>query len=312
MSIAGTRVNSMRAAVICRRFFLDGASKVQIADELGISRFKVARILHDARTAGIVHIHIDSPPGVDLELSERLSNAYRLRQAAVVDVPVESEPERRRQLGLAAAGMVSDLVTESDVLGIGWGRSLDEMTRQLAPLPPCPVVQMAGVVGAVTESAVELVRRVSLVSGGPAYPLYTPLIVSDAHTASAIRSQPQVAAVLRRFADITIAVVAIGSWDPPESQLRASLPPAEQRQLLQLGVRAELCSTLLNKSGTAIVPQFTERSISISATQLRSVPERIGVAGGRRKAEAIRSVLAGGYLTSLITDTAAAGVLLRQ
>ena len=53
-----------------------------------------------------------------------------------------------------------------------------------------------------------------------------------------------------------------------------------------------------------------ERSIAITAEQLRRVPEVIAVAGGPSKSAAIRAVLAGGFITSLVTDSAAAGALL--
>ena len=43
-------------ASIARRYFLDGRSKVEIADEFGLSRFKVARLVDLARDSGLVHI----------------------------------------------------------------------------------------------------------------------------------------------------------------------------------------------------------------------------------------------------------------
>jgi hypothetical protein len=43
---------------------------------------------------------------------------------------------------------------------------------------------------------------------------------------------------------------------------------------------------------------------------LRRVPEVIAVAGGRAKTAAIRAVLAGGFVTSLVTDATVATELL--
>lgn len=303
-------MTTVRAATICRRFYLDGASKTQIAEEFGLSRFKVAEIISDALRSGLLTITIKSPPGIDLELSERVRRQYQLRQAVVVDVPIQTEEELRYQLGVAAAQLLQDVVTESDVLGIGWGRTLDAVTRQLTELPPCTVVQMAGVVGPLNDNALELVRRIAAVSGGPSYPLYAPLMLSDAQTAAAVRAQQPVAAVIQRFADITVAIVSIGSWDPPNSQLRASLARVEQSRLLDRGVRAEVCSTLINAEGTQVAPEFSSNSIGITADQIKAVPETIGVAGGMSKAAAIRSVIRGGFLTSLVTDRAAANWLL--
>ena len=74
-------VNTVLAA---RRYFLDGATKSEIANELGLSRFKVARLLDDALRDGIVRIEIDAVPEVDEVLSRELAVALGIRSAVVV------------------------------------------------------------------------------------------------------------------------------------------------------------------------------------------------------------------------------------
>ena len=56
-------------ASVARRYYLDGRSKVEIAEEFALSRFKVARLLEDARSSGLVRIEIGHPGVVDVELS---------------------------------------------------------------------------------------------------------------------------------------------------------------------------------------------------------------------------------------------------
>src|SRR5579863_159707 len=51
------------AARVAREFYLGGVSKVDIADRLGISRFRVARLLEGARDSGMVRIEIGLPGG---------------------------------------------------------------------------------------------------------------------------------------------------------------------------------------------------------------------------------------------------------
>jgi DNA-binding transcriptional regulator LsrR (DeoR family) len=46
------------SALIARRYCLDGRSKIEIADEFGLSRFKVARLIDVARSSGLVRIEI--------------------------------------------------------------------------------------------------------------------------------------------------------------------------------------------------------------------------------------------------------------
>jgi len=60
------------AARVARGYYVDDRSKVELANELGISRFKVARLLDLARDSGIVTIEIHDEGLIDSEMSERL------------------------------------------------------------------------------------------------------------------------------------------------------------------------------------------------------------------------------------------------
>ena len=72
-------------ASVARRYYLDGRSKVEIAEEFNLSRFKVARLLDDARSSGLVRIEIGHPGVVDVELSARLMDALGLTHCVVTD-----------------------------------------------------------------------------------------------------------------------------------------------------------------------------------------------------------------------------------
>ena len=56
----------MLTASVARRYYLDGRSKIEIAEEFSLSRFKVARLLDDARSSGLVRIEIGHPGVVDV------------------------------------------------------------------------------------------------------------------------------------------------------------------------------------------------------------------------------------------------------
>ncbi len=142
----------VRAASIARRFFIDGRSKSEIADEFGLSRFKVARILDSARAAGIVRIEIRLPASLDASLARRLQVTFGLRHAIVVDTPAEPEPHMRQQLAHAAAALLREIVSPDDVVGVGYGRTLTLMAEEIEGLAACPVVQLTGALRGVNAS----------------------------------------------------------------------------------------------------------------------------------------------------------------
>lgn len=306
----------IRAAAITRRYYIDGASKIDIAEEFGLSRFKVARVLEDARRSGLVRIDIVLPFEIDAGLSEALREAYGLRQAIVVstadDVSDYGGDSLHGHLGRVAAEYLTEVLVEGDVLGLACSRTLNAMTLALPAIPRCTVVQLTGALGGVNVDAnsVELVRRVASLAGGPAYPIYAPLVVSDRVTAEGLRQQPHVADAMERYREITKAVIAIGSWDPPVSSVRATISDEEAAVLRERGVCAETCARLFDDQGRPIPSDLDDRVIAVSTEQLRKIPEVIAVAGGRRKAHAIRAVLTGGLVTSMVTDAEVAVTLL--
>lgn len=302
---------NLQAGLIARRYFLEGRSKVEIAAEYGISRFKVARILETALAEGTVRIEINVPGHLDVELSDRLRAAYGLQHSLVIDTP-DNDETRRTELGRAVGQLLSEILTAEDILGVGWGRTLASMSDGLSELAPCPVVQMSGVVGSVSANSMELLRRLTGISGGPAFPIYAPLLVSDAATARGLRRQAGIKAAFARFGQITKAAIAVGSWNPPNSQLHDIMSEHERADMRAHGVQADISATLLSAAGEPLAPEIDARSVAISAEQLKQIPEVIAVAGGADKAGAVTAVLRGGYATSLVTDVHLARLLLRD
>jgi DNA-binding transcriptional regulator LsrR (DeoR family) len=73
MDFTGSRpAQRILIASVARRYYLENRSKIEIAEELGLSRFKVARMLETARDSGLVHIEIADPDMIDVDLSARL------------------------------------------------------------------------------------------------------------------------------------------------------------------------------------------------------------------------------------------------
>ena len=86
-------------AAVARRHYLHGRSKVEIADELDISRFKVARLLESARERGLVRIEIVPPGRLDIDAVGPAAGAVRPAHAIVVDTEEPTPAAVRHQLG---------------------------------------------------------------------------------------------------------------------------------------------------------------------------------------------------------------------
>jgi DNA-binding transcriptional regulator LsrR (DeoR family) len=304
----------LQAEVVARRFHEDGRTKVQIANELGISRFKVARILESAHLHGLVRIELSAGDDVAPDLSERVRRAYRLRRAVVAARPrgPEQPAAARARLASLSAALVEELVTPGEVLGLAWARTVNDMVEVLHQLPQCTVVQLCGVYSRLRrgDRAVDTVRRAAALCGGTSFPIFAPLLLPDRRTAAALRRQPGIAEAFDQFAQVSTAVVAIGGWRTSQSTVFDVLPEAKRLELAQAGVRGELAAHLFDADGRLLDTGLSHHVLAIGADELRAVPEVIALAGGRAKAEAIDAVLRSGLVSTVVTDSAAAEEML--
>jgi DNA-binding transcriptional regulator LsrR (DeoR family) len=109
---------------------------------------------------------------------------------------------------------------------------------------------------------------------------------------------------LKRFDEVSLALVGIGSVDP--SQLLALsgnvFSPEELDQLRQQGAVGDVCLRFFDVNGNPIENALDNRVIGMQLEQLRKVERSVGIAGGKRKFEAIRGALRGKLINVLITD----------
>jgi DNA-binding transcriptional regulator LsrR (DeoR family) len=298
---------------VARAYYLDGQSRVEIADSLDISRFRVARMLEAARRRGIVHIEIHAPGIVNTQLSVDLQNACHLRHAIVLDVPADDVAALRTQLGRTAGQLLTEVAGDGDVIGLSWARSLAGIYAGVGTLSANPIVQMTGAISRLDGSdVIELVRSIARSAGGPAHVFYAPMIVEDNATARALRRQPDVARALKLVDEVTVAMVGIGAWRAGQSTIYDSLSSQDRERTADAGVVAEVSGILVGADGSPIAAPLSRRAICPTGSQLQAIPNVLAVAYGVEKADGVRSVLKGALVNGLVTHTAMAEALLAR
>ena len=296
-------------AVIARRYYIEGRTRVQIAEEFGLSRFKVARMLEEAVESGMVEIKIHVPASIDIELSTALKEKYSLQHAYAVAADSTNSTDRVEAVAKATAELLQSILRAGDVIGVDCGRTVTHIAPHLERLPKSDVVQLTGLAGTLTTNGVDLVRRLSEITGGISWPLYAPLVVADARTANSLRGNHQIQETFARQAKVTCAIVSIGGWTPVASQVYMSLPESDAQALSAAGVCAETCALLLDEQGKRN-HSLDQRRIGISEDVLGAIPTVIAVTTGREKIAAAKAVLRSGLVSSLVTDAEVAAAVL--
>ena len=297
--------------IVSKAYYIEHKSKVEIAEELGVSRFRVARLLAQAEELGVV-THTLNSGGMITELSDAVAHHLNIRHAIVLEV-YGDVPSVRTAVGRAIGLYVRDIIEDGEVLGIGWGRTLNAMFDDLDELPNVEIRLLTGRnAGDKGNSAQRLLRRALALTGGPGYPFPAPFFIDDARTANALRRQPNVASTLAGFSRITTAVVTIGVVGPrPIGVAYSTLPLHFSEQLMRSGGVAELCGFALGEDGHVVDVRLGRHCLSISPAQLRRVQRVIAAVSDPAKARAVRAACLSGIVNDLVIDVELAQALLR-
>lgn len=306
------------ATSVARRYFLDGKSKIDIAQEFDLNRFKVARLLETAQDQGLVRIEIGHPGSIDIELSAQLQETFALKHALVVDTGGQSGAALRQQLGQTAADLLTEIITPEDVLGLAWARTVSAMATRIQQLPPIPVVQLTGALSHSTgssssideDTSIDVVREVARSSRGPAYLFFAPFLLPDGATARALRRQPDVSRAFAQFASVTKAVAGIGHWAPTESTLYDAASETDRHALTEEHVCADVGGVFISAEGKPLQTSLSDRMVGIDASQLQAVEEVIAIPYGLSKRAAVLAALRSGLVNSIVTHTALAAALM--
>lgn len=303
------RIDEELLADVARRYYLADVSKVDIARSLGLSRFKVARLLQLARARGIVRISIATPDMVNTRLSEQVADRLGLTRCMVVDA-TGSAQQARQQVAAAAARALPRIVKDGDLLGLTWSRMVEAMVSSLTELPRCHVVQLAGSFSPNNGDALDLVQRAARISGGRVRALHAPLVVDDPGVAAALRRQPGIRETLQAADGLDVSVVSIGAWRAGCSTVWDAVSPSVREAGLEAAAVGEVSGRLFGADGRAVESPLDDLVIAATLDQLRGPAERIAlVSGPHRVAPTLAAVRAGLVTTLITTSSVARGVL---
>lgn len=316
---AGADVHDLdMAARACRLFYLETRSKREIASALGVSRFKVARLISTAHARGLVRIEVLEPDRDAAALAGRLREQLGLAEAVVTpEAGVES-------IGLAAARLLRDRVAPGEVLGLGWGRAVHGVVRGLEtarPAGPVDVLQLAGGVPGVEFplSAIGLAAHAAELLGGRLHPLHAPVFVARRGAWEALLAEPAIASTLAMIGRAAAAVMGVGAWEPGPAgeasgsalELAGALSPPQARALRRAGVCGDVLCHFFDAEGR-LLRDVGPLPIAPPVERLKAVPLRLGVAAGAGKAAALRAAALADLVNAIVTDTATAAIMVRR
>lgn len=298
---------------IARAYYLEDVPKVRIAEDTGLSRWQVARVLAEAREQGLVTIRVDDPDASSTTLAERLALELGVRQVVVAAPRGQRPGADVEAVAQALADYLSETVRHGETLAFGWSRVIEMMPSRLKSLARCDVIQLAGALTFAGDrvGSVEVIRQVARTAGGVAYPIYAPLVAPNGAIAASLMESPEIADVMARAIRADHAVVGIGNWTQEGSTILPLLPADVVRTIAAAGAAAIISGRVMDDDGQPLASgvNVDERIVGITLEQLRAIPSIIATCVGAHRPDAVRAAIRAGLVDVLIVDEMLARVL---
>ncbi|TFB48403.1 sugar-binding transcriptional regulator [Cryobacterium tagatosivorans] len=304
---------SIRAAEL---YYEENKTQDEIGSILRLTRWKVGRLLAQAKASGFIRIEIVHPRARRLPVERRLREATGLKDAIVVSsVGVAGDEELQSRTAQAAADYLTGLRPIPRTLGISWGRTLHDVSLHLKHgwAPGVDVVQINGGVslnkraGTAATTAATIAHK----AFGAATLLPSPAILERLETKHAIESDRAVAAVLEQAAGASAYLYSAGQADEHSALVDSGYLSADEvGELVRKGAVGDIVGRYIDKNGAIVDPELDERTLGIQLEQLRRASLAIAVISGSAKHAVARAIVGSGLCTVLVTDEDTARALL--
>ena len=291
-------------------------SQEEVSRRLGISRFKVLRLLADARDQGLVRVSLEHETLATLRLAQRLTDLFGLTEVQVAPIPggAADDAFARRAVGIVAAGFLTRIGREGPLtIGLGWGRTLAAMAAWLTGLRN-PHLQFVSLMGSMSRTAqtspFDVCVRLAALTQGSAVFLPAPFLTDTEADCQVILGQRLVRETLEVARSAQHAIIGLGACTP-DALLYTSgiLTEADAQALRRAGAVADSTGKFFRADGSLVDTDLNRRAPSIGLDDLRRQDVTL-LSAGVAKADATVAVLRARFVDRLIVDEALAVAML--
>lgn len=298
------RRNDALLVRVAQLYYEEGLTQAEIAAREHLTRWKIGRLLEEARDVGIVRIAIVHPQARRGQVEAEIRRQYGIRECLVIPSAGKNPLEA---VGRAAADLLQRLGPDVRTLGISWGNTIDSVAEALPPgwNAGIEVIQINGSASrSITPTtAVNAANAIAAKGAGRVTLLPVPAIVEHAATRSALETEGFVADALQRAARADVLLFSLGVLDDESVLVQSgAVTDVELQRLRAANACGDVLGHFLDTASQIADEDLETRVMGLSLDDLATAPCSIGVAGGHKKADIIRAALRRGVLDVLVTD----------
>lgn len=291
---------------VAKLYYRSDFSQQKIAQELGVSRPSISRLLQYAKDKGYVNIQIVDPVEDMSIMEQRLKDKLHLKDVKIASSTINDEEEIKKYISIAAAQYLDGIIKDGDIIGVGWGTTLYNMSQALLPrsIKGSQVVQLEGGLSNSewNNYSREILENFANNFNTVAQYLPLPVIFDSKATKEQVDKDRYIKRILELGRHANIALFSVGTVRPNALFFRLGYTDIQEQEKIQRNSVGDICSRFFDVEGRVCNRDLDERTVGITLSELRDKEYSIMISGGEGKINAIKAALKGRYANVLITD----------
>lgn len=297
--------------LVAKQYYEQKMTQEEIAELMDLSRPTISRMLKRALDENYVQIQVVDPFEEKKDLAETLKDKLSLDRVIVISGHYNNSEMLRRGLAFTAAEYICQTIKPNDIVGIGWGRTLNNISEIIEPKKEVENVLFLPLMGGIGQvdpnfQVHNIVNYFSKAFNGRVLQYHMPGIVYDNELREKLLETENAKDIINRWEKINVAIIGLGEAPLGKDELTSFYFRKEEKEdLIQAGAIGDICMRFIDIAGNPVTYRDQE-IMSIDLNTLRNIPEVIAIAGGMAKTKVIIGASNGKYINTLITDEAAA------
>ena len=293
-------------AKISSLYYLEGLTQQSIANKLNISRTKVSRYLTRARNEGIAEVKINYPVKDFSNLEYQIEKKYKIRECIITST-LESNEAIIEAMSGSLNNILSRILKDESYIGIGWGRSLGEISKYINVMEKSDikVVPMIGGLGK-TGTGVHtnsVAKNIADRMNGISYMIHSPAVLDNREAKEIVEKDSNVSEIMEMSLKIDTAIIGMSDLGMDSTLIKTGSFVAEDFKYLEsMDVVGDVNLIFIDEDGNHVPNKIDERIVRVPLGGLKKIDHVIGIAFGKRKLKILLGALRGQMINVLFTD----------
>ncbi len=299
---------------VCKLYFENELSFIQIGDLLKLSRFQVAGIIKKAKKTGIVKIIInDNYYDENAKLANLMEQTFNIRRVILVDNLNLLENELRKKIGNATSNFLIDILKDNDTIALTTSSTVNSIADSIHNKNNIRAIKIIEANGgsniSYSHSVHEISRKFAKIFNATHHSINAPIVVDSQETKKILLSEKNIKKTCELFNQVNILIVGIGTFYPKVNKLMLEsrdLHKDEFLELKNLKAAGNLLYYYYDIAGNFLNTSFDNRIICFPKDKIKDVSYTVAVAYGAEKKYGLLGALRTGLIKFLVTDVSLA------